>query len=111
MHTQDVVSKIFWQLQRQNREKQSILVLVYLPTFNDYMGKSETDYWRDFVRKEADENGYMYVDLVLELQSLPPQSIRSLFDGHYSVEGNEFIANTLFAKLNEISAVSGKLGE
>lgn len=111
IHTQDVVSRIFSQLQRQNREKQSILVLVYLPRFDDYMGNAETDSWRDFVRKEADENGYMYVDLVRELQSLPPQSIRSLFDGHYSVEGNEFIANTLFAKLKEMPAVADKLGQ
>ncbi len=56
--TQKVVSKIFEDLQKINRAKQSVLVLVFLPTINDYTGKTSKP-WQDFLYAEATDNKYI----------------------------------------------------
>lgn len=104
-----VVSRIFADLQHTNEVKKSLLVLVYLPTFEDYMGLDpETKYWRKYVQAEADKNHYFFVDVVKELRSLPPESVKELFKGHFSNEGNRYVADVLHQKLIEISAISAQ---
>lgn len=109
-HTQEVVSMIFAELQRINKSKQSLFILVYLPSnHKEYMGDYLTDYWRKYVQREAEDKGYVFIDMVQELRSLPPTTVKELFlvkDGHYSLRGNKFVADILFQTLNTISAIS-----
>lgn len=115
-NTQKVVSKIFEDLQKVNRAKQSILVLVFLPTKNDYTEKTSKP-WQDFLYAEATHNKYIYIDLIEELKKLPQQKIEKLFipegvidyygaTGHYTKEGNKFIAYNLYKKLVAIPEIA-----
>jgi hypothetical protein len=107
--TEEIVSRIFADLQQVNDAKQSLLVLVYLPTRDDYMGfDPATSHWREFVHAEADKRGYILVDAVDELRSLPPDGIKDLFIGHFSNDGNRFIADVLHRELSKLSAMSSK---
>jgi hypothetical protein len=107
---EDLVQMILADLQRINQEKQSLLVLVYLPTLYDYKDIARTKFWRNYLQAEAQDNEYFFVDLVAELQSLTrkPEELFSEKHGHYSVEGNKYVADILHKKLNEIFAISGK---
>lgn len=109
--TQAVVARIFAELQRANQAKHSALVLVYLPTSYDYMETDRhTAAWRSYVKAEAIRRGYLLIDLVDVLRSLPPLRVKELFGGvHYSVEGNKYVADLLYRELRDMPAVSGKL--
>ncbi len=114
-----VVDGIFAELLRLNREKNSIPVLVYLPTLEDYMAEPAVE-WRRFVRDEAHEKGIFFIDLIAELRKLPPHEVTNKFipfgevdfqgaAGHYSAEGNAYIAGVLTEKLLGIPEVSDRL--
>jgi len=102
--TQKVVSRVFENLDRTNRQKNSKLVLVYLPGPGDYRINDTTAAWRAFVQGEASRLGVGYVDMVAELKRLKPDSAVKLFapNLHYSVLGNEFVATTLVKELEAL---------
>ena len=101
---QKVVSRVFDNLDRANRQKNSRLVLVYLPGPGDYRINDTTAAWRAFVQGEASRLGVGYVDMVAELKRLAPDSAVKLFapNLHYSVLGNEFVATTLVKELEAL---------
>ena len=118
---QQLVLKLFQDLQAVNRQKNSSLVLVYLPMKRDYTGH-ESDAWQQFLQAESEQQGLIYIDLIDELRQQPPQSIDSLFikpgviafegsSGHYTEAGNAFIARTLYEKLRAIPEVAERLVE
>ena len=77
-----------------------MLVLVYLPTLGDFMTEAATAQWTAFVAGDAKQHGYLFVDLVEELQKARPDSVRALFNrNHYSREGNRYVAAALYPKL------------
>jgi hypothetical protein len=109
-------------LLRLNRAKESSLVLVYLPTLADYEAgaDSSTEVWRQFLQVAADDTGVPFIDGVEALRSLPPAEIQPLFipedaldfpaaAGHYSVEGNAFVAQLIYDHLLALPAVAAKL--
>ena len=102
-HTAAIASAIFADLQRASQEGGGLLVLVYLPTLDDFMTEAATARWLAFVRAEAKQHGYLFVDLVEELQKVRPDSVRGLFTRgalpHYSREGNRYVAETLYRRL------------
>jgi hypothetical protein len=115
----EVVKAILADLHRLNQSKNSILVLVYLPIRQDYMEDS-SEPWRQFLRVEAAENDLIYIDLVDEFRQLSPQDVSNLFiaegvierygaAGHYSENGNAYIANTLYKSLLVVPEVGSKL--
>jgi hypothetical protein len=96
-------------------------VLVYLPTKYDYIGNA-SEIWRQFLHTETVRQNLLFIDLIDEFRKLPPQTIENLFiapgdidfqyaAGHYTEEGNEFIARTLYDKLSAIPEISDKLGQ
>ncbi len=114
-----VVLKVFQDLQQVNQLKHSTLVLVYLPTMGDYKG-SGSEPWRQFILTEAKKNNFLYIDLIDEFRKLPPQTVKNYFiteefnkfpggAGHYTEEGNAFIAKLLYDKLLAIPETSDKL--
>lgn len=106
-----LVSMIFAELHRMNKRKNAPLVLAYFPTARDYLKPKKTTMWRKFVQAEAQQNGYIYVDLVEELQLLPqgPEDLFSKEHLHFSVEGNKIVADILHRKLKEVLTDSNKL--
>lgn len=104
--TQKIVSRMFANLANTNRQKNSRLVLVYLPGPSDYRINESTAAWREFVRGEASRLGVGYVDMVAELKKLQPDDAVKLFapNLHYSVSGNEFVATTLSKELQALLA-------
>ena len=99
-----VARRIFADLDRINREKNSRLVLVYLPGLGDYRANDATTSWRQFVAGEAAKLGIPFVDLVEAIRRVPPVDVNDLFlaDTHYSPAGNDFIANALDAELEKV---------
>ncbi len=114
-----VIAKVFQDLQQVNQLKHSTLVVVYLPTRSDYKER-EYEPWRQFMLTEAKRNNFLYIDFFDEFRSLPPQTQIDYFisdkfskfprgAGHYTEEGNSFIARLLYDKLLAIPEISDKL--
>jgi len=107
--TAAVALKIFDELERINRAKSSTLVLVYLPTQGDYL-KETSNYWRDVIRTYAAEHKIVYIDLINEIKKVPPDQLQRMFigpevldyqgaAGHYTEEGNAYIASILYREM------------
>lgn len=110
----EIVVKIFEDLGKINRDKNSTLVVVYLPTRSDYY-LNISDFWRQRLEPELAKRNIVFVDLIAEFRRrVPNEKVEILFqggDGHYSVEGNRFIANLLYEKLSSLPPVSEELKE
>ncbi len=117
-----VAGAILKDLLRLNRAKDSTLVLVYLPTLGDYdpAQATATERWREFLAVAAADTGVAYIDLVAALRDLPPAQVGPLFipegtvefpgaAGHYSVEGNRWVAEEVYEALRELPEVTEKL--
>jgi len=117
-----VAQKILDDLQRINAAKGSRLVLVYLPMRQDYDGsQKETDIWRRNIGVAAGRAGVPFIDLVEAFRQVPPEQVQKLFiaegaldypaaAGHYTAEGNEFVARILHERLRSLPEVSTQLG-
>ena len=110
----DIVVKIFDELGKINREKNSTLIVVYLPTRSDYY-LNVSDFWRQRLEPELAQRNIVFVDLIAEFRRrVPHEQVEELFiggDGHYSVGGNQFVADVLYEKLSTLPAVSEELKE
>jgi len=106
--TRAVAAKIFENLARVTRDKNARLVLVHLAGPGDYRRNDATTRWQRFVHDEAARQGIPVVDLVETFRRVPPTEINDLFapNSHYSVKGNEFVANTLYKELVPILGIS-----
>jgi hypothetical protein len=91
------------------------LVVVYLPTIDDFKGKA-SDRWRQSAREAAQQDGYQYVDLVEDLRKVSPDSVDGLFiprgqlsfrgaAGHYTEAGNVWVEKLLRER---VPALAGK---
>jgi hypothetical protein len=109
-----VVEAMFDRLQALNRERHSQLVLAYLPVDRDY-SSGLADGWRERVRAFGLRAGVPVIDLVDAMRRLPAAEIPSLFiqdtdlayagaAGHYTEDGNRWVAETLLARLAELRA-------
>ena len=107
--TPAIAMKIFEELAEINREKNSKLVVVYLPIRSDYYG-NESDFWRQYLQVELEKRNIIYIDLIAEFRKIMPNDkVETVFlggDGHYSVFGNEFFANVLYEKLLSVPEVA-----
>ena len=113
------VRRITADLSRVNRGKGSTLVLVHLPVIEDYW-TPQADPWRERAAAAAEADEFIFVDLVRELRRLPGDSMEQMFIGHaipgygdgvghYSVAGNEWVAQMLARRLRQIPAVAARL--
>jgi len=104
------------ELKALNDAKGSSLVIVYLPNIEDY-SDDESDPWRAFLAKETRELGLSFVDLVEEFRKLDSMGVHQLFiqpgfldfaeaAGHYTIEGNEWVAATLGKRLQSMAGVN-----
>ena len=115
---------ILQDLQQLNRDQNSLLVLVYLPTLNDYQPdpQGDTEQWRQKVRLAAQDLGIPFIDLIEEFRMLPASDVPALFlregevdfpgaAGHYTVSGNDYIAQRLYEQLTALPEVAGRLAD
>ena len=95
-------------------------MLVHLPTRDDYEGSDATDAWRAFIGDETAKRGMLFIDMVGELQQIPPDTVDRMFfpagreavpgiGGHYTVEGHNLVASRLYARLAALPEVSARL--
>lgn len=113
----EVVLKVFADLHQTNQQKGSSLVLVYLP--NESYGYEQTKAWRQFLHEEAAKNNLLLIDLYDEFLKLPHPEVERFFihkndfdpnaAGHYTEEGNAYIAEMLYKKLLSIPELSEKI--
>jgi hypothetical protein len=110
-------------LQMIEKRKNSVLVLVYLPTRGyDYEQSVPSVAWRAFIRAECGKRGVAFIDLLDDFQKLPltmrdgmfiwPGSVQYFAEvpGHYNDQGHEYVAKQLYARLVSIPEVAEKLG-
>jgi hypothetical protein len=101
---ESIVAMTFAELERNAHANRRLLVLVHLPVLRDYTGRERTQRWVDFIQAKADEQGYLFVDVVREFQRVAADEIRSLFtprDGHYTAKGNRYVAEILYRELQQ----------
>ncbi len=114
-----VTLKIFENLRDVNRSKNSKLVLLYLPTEVDYRDRS-LDEWRKYLADESRKRGIPFIDLIKEFRLLDEREVPKMFlsgkevsfrgaAGHYSNEGNRYVAGTLYEKLLSIPGIGERL--
>jgi hypothetical protein len=96
---------VFQHLRDINSRDGVPTLFVYLPTQRDLRGDPPV---RHMVGSLTDELGVSFVDLTPLLRALPARQAAQMFlpDGHYSVEGNRWVAEVLSAQLAELP-VSG----
>jgi hypothetical protein len=100
--SRELALAIFKELHEVIQRVDGVVVLVYLPAGDwDYDEKPESpaETWRAILATESAERSWLFVDLIEEMRKLPRTEIESLFDDHYSVAGNEFVATVLYERL------------
>jgi hypothetical protein len=101
-----------------HRDRGSLVVLVFLPTRQDYGGRA-SDAWRAFMR-DAARDRMPFVDLVAELRAVPPGDVdryflddadtdHTLAAGHYSSAGHEFLGRALYRRLVAMPVVRARI--
>jgi hypothetical protein len=108
--TYAVASKVFETLAYTNEMKDSIMVLVYLPTFIDYC-EDTSEIWRESLKVLSADKGFVFIDLVEPFKKLPRSEIVPLFRGHYSEQGNRYIARSLYETLLSVDEISRRFGQ
>jgi hypothetical protein len=106
--------RVVEELQKLNRDKQSVLVLVYLPIATDYF-KADSNPWRKYFQSSALARGIPFVDVVKRFRSLPAEEVESFYvrpwDGHFSPKGNEYVAKVLYERLIAMPQITNKILE
>jgi hypothetical protein len=102
-HTDEVVAKIYASLQVLSVANDRLAVLVYLPTRGDY-NEAHTNRWRRLVQDLASQHDYLFIDVAEEMLKLSPDEFETMFrkGGHYTDEGNRYVAEIILARLSEL---------
>ena len=114
-----ILSYILDDLLATNRAKNSVLVLAYFPTREEYAGDSGA-FWRKFLAAYAQQHGLLYLDFSDDFHRLPPEELDKFFigkrmigfpaaPGHYSEAGNAFVADLIYRRLLANPETSARL--
>jgi hypothetical protein len=103
----EVSAEIFKDLHRISVEKERKLVLVHLPTKEDYPSTHSLGL-RGWIAAGAARYGISYIDLVDDFDRVPVSEMVRLFrSAHYSARGNRFIAERLYREMLEVELLPG----
>lgn len=105
-----LIFAMFDELAAAAREKNTQLVVIYLPTSLDYQPSDGLKAWRTEMRAAMDARKIHYVDLIESFRKSTPNEANSLFiqqnpegslfhAGHYSEAGYEHFAEIIYDKL------------
>lgn len=106
-----LVSTTFRELVENNLREGRITALVYLPSgiWDYHFQNPDTESWRSYLVSEAEKNGWFFIDLIEDFNQLEKAFIAGLFDGHYSVEGNRYVAERIYQHLMDAPDVKSLL--
>jgi hypothetical protein len=110
----DVATSVFHDLALRHRQRGSRLVLVFLPRQQDF-DAGDSEHWRRLVRRVAEIEGVPFWDLVEDFRDLDSGQIGRLFIqpgsdvspdavGHYSQDGNAWVAREIHNRLKPLVA-------
>ena len=103
----EISAEIFKHLHRISLEEGRKLVLVHLPTKEDYPSPHSLGL-RSWIAAGAARNGIPYIDLIGDFDRVPISEMVQLFrSAHYSARGNRFIAERLYREMRESNLVPG----
>ncbi len=103
----EIAGAIFRDLQGISQEKGRKLVLVHLPTKEDYPS-SQSAGMRDWIAAGAANHGIPYIDLIDTIDQVPvPEMVRLFRSAHYSVHGNQYIAKGVYSGLVDAKVLAG----
>lgn len=119
--TRAVLLKVIEELRALNDSKDTLLVVVLLPTQADYDSDDSREL-RGFLHRELPAREIVFLDLIRAIRKVPPRNLQSLFiprgssaheaaGGHYSVKGNGFIAARVHEALLALPEISSRLEE
>ena len=110
-----VASAVFDNIQKIGKDKNVIVIFVFLPTEGDIRNDSE---WRLWTTKTMETKGLQFVDLTPQLRSIPAADAASFFilhpnpaAGHYTDAGNKWVADRLYRQFLNISQIQELLAE
>lgn len=103
---------LFRELARTAAARGARALLVYLPTEREF-GSAYLDRWRELLAAEAARQQLPFVDLLVRLRQLPAAQVAGLYiredalgyphaAGHYSAEGNAWVARELYPRLRAV---------
>ena len=111
-----VIARIIASLQAINKQKNSVLFLVYMPTLEEYYSWDSPQRWRGLLRDEAAKQGIPFIDFFEDIQKLALSEVQRLFippnvlgAGHLSDYGNEYVARKLYRFVADNPEISAKL--
>jgi hypothetical protein len=115
----DLSGKVFEELQRICAERRAALVLIDLPTWDDY--ENPNDLWRARIAREARKRDILLIDLVDDVRRLPRGDAARLYEPldasglrgsetPYSEEGHTWVAGAIDAHLLALPVASAVLG-
>lgn len=115
-----VVDSVLSDLVRLNRANRSVPVLVYLPSQQEF-APSPRDERRAKLAASARRAGIAFIDLTLDLRSVPPDSLDWMYitpnalevqgaGGHPTPSGHRWIADRTAEHLRRLPALASALG-
>lgn len=108
--TQEVALTIFEDLARINRVKGSTIVFVLLE--ESITGTAQAEGWRQFLERELGQRRLPFVDLLSGFRRLPYEDLQAMYRpgwGHYSIRGNQYVADQLYERLLTLPEVAARL--
>lgn len=116
----DLALRLFDELAALHRARGSELLLVHLPMRQDRL-PHPADAWRAHLAREAAHRGIAYLDLVPALRRLAAAEAEALFiapgsvdfpgaEGHYTAQGNRFVAEHVLDALRRDPRLAPRLG-
>ncbi len=118
-----ILDKMFENLQTIEKQKNSVLVLLYIPSrVSDYEPGGSSPAWRNWIQTESTKRDFVVVDLIDDFKKLPVTEKDGMFiwpgstqyfaeaPGHFDDQGHEWVAKELYARLIAIPQVAEKLG-
>jgi hypothetical protein len=117
--TLEVADAVFDRLVELNRTKGAQLIIAFLPTEGEYRAGMPDYIVR--LKKDILQKGIAWVDLVDDFRNLRPEEAKRLFiseadvpqyksaAGHYTNEGNAFVAQLLYRRITTLPSVAAEL--
>jgi hypothetical protein len=115
-----VAMKVFAALRDLGAQSGSQFVLVYFPRETDGAGDSDAEALRRDLKLHSEQAGIRFWDLTGDFQNLPLRQFKSMFippgklpysgaSGHYTPEGNRFVAELLYQRMRATPEIKDSL--
>ncbi|UCG85405.1 MAG: SGNH/GDSL hydrolase family protein [Gemmatimonadota bacterium] len=110
-----IAAAVFRSIQRMTAEQDIVPVMVYLPTQRDLEAASE---WRSWLAANIDTTRTPFIDVTPDMSAIPAGQVGRFFIalpsttvGHYSEEGNAWVAELLYERLTHLPQLFHLLGD